>query len=61
MDDRFNELREKIVYGVNLAVKRMIEKKSLEDGELVYSKNGKIIKVKARDLKNNPDLLNEIE
>jgi hypothetical protein len=47
MDDRFNELREKIVYGVNLAVKRMIEKKSLVDGELVYSKNGKIIKVKA--------------
>jgi hypothetical protein len=38
MDDRFNELREKNVYGVNLAVKRMIEKKSLVDGELVYSK-----------------------
>ena len=29
MDDRFNELREKNVYGVNLAVKRMIEKNTI--------------------------------
>lgn len=51
MDKRINELRDKIVFGVNLAVKRLIEKKSQNDGELVYSKEGKVIKVKAKDLK----------
>jgi hypothetical protein len=51
MDKRTNELRDKIVTGVNLAVKRLIEKKSKSDGELVYSHEGKVIKVKAKDLK----------
>lgn len=45
------EIREKILLGVKLAVQRLIEKKSLTDGELVYSKDGKIVRVKARDLK----------
>lgn len=50
MENRIDELREKIVFGVNLAVKRLIEKKSKSDGELLYSKDGKVVKVKARDL-----------
>jgi hypothetical protein len=51
MDKRTDELRDKIVFGVNLAVKRLIEKKSLSDGELVYSHEGKVVKIKAKDLK----------
>jgi hypothetical protein len=51
MDKRTDELRDKIVFGVNLAVKRLIEKKSQSDGELVYSCEGKVVKIKAKDLK----------
>lgn len=46
-----DELVKKITEGVQLAVKRMIEQTKKEDGELVFSKNGKIVKIKARDLK----------
>jgi hypothetical protein len=43
-------LREKFIQGVNLALKRLIERTKKEDGELVISRNGKVIRVKARDL-----------
>ena len=45
------ELRTKIEQGINLAHKRLVIAKQKDDGELVYSKNGKIVKIKARDLK----------
>jgi hypothetical protein len=45
------ELHLKIKEGVQLAVSKMIEYKKTIDGELVYSINGKIVKIKARDLK----------
>ncbi|MBX2964701.1 MAG: hypothetical protein KF845_01055 [Cyclobacteriaceae bacterium] len=51
MSTQFQEVSEKITEGVILAVKRLIEKTKKEDGELVISKNGKIVRVKARDLK----------
>jgi len=44
-------LKEKFVKGVNLAIQRLIDRTKKEDGELVISKNGKIERVKARDLK----------
>lgn len=43
-------IKEKLITGLNLAVKRLIEHTKKEDGELVFSRNGKIIRVKARDL-----------
>ncbi len=46
-----NELRDKIILGVNLAVCRLIERKIESDGELVYSIDGKIVRIKARELK----------
>lgn len=46
-----DQIIEKITEGVKLAVKRLIEKTKKEDGELVISRNGKVMKVKARDLK----------
>ncbi len=51
MEDKREELRDKIVLGVNLAVSRLIESKIKSDGELVYSHDGKVVKIKARDLK----------
>jgi urease accessory protein UreE len=50
MNKETKDLRDKILLGVNLAVSRLIERKILSDGELVYSKDGKVIKIKAREL-----------
>lgn len=43
-------LRNKVLIGLSLSYNRLIEKKQKEDGNLIFSKNGKIIKVKARSL-----------
>ena len=44
-------LVEKVTAGVKLAIQRLIERTKKEDGELVISRDGKVVKVKARDLK----------
>ena len=46
-----DQLLDKITEGVKLSIERLIERTKKEDGELVFSKEGKIIRVKARDLK----------
>lgn len=46
-----DQLLDSITKGVKLAIQRLIERTKKEDGELVFSRDGKIIKVKARDLK----------
>jgi len=40
-----------IVEGLKLAYNKLLEQKQQEDGELVFSCEGKITKLKARDLK----------
>jgi hypothetical protein len=47
----FNSLSEKIEVGVQIAVKRLKEKVSKDGGNLVFSKNKKIILIQAKDLK----------
>ncbi|MDR1983997.1 MAG: hypothetical protein LBQ28_04145 [Prevotellaceae bacterium] len=44
------EIRENMLKGIALAYERLVEQKKKEDGVLVFSKNGKIVKVRARDL-----------
>ena len=44
-------LREKFIEGMKLARRRLVEETKKEDGELIFSKNGKIVRIKARDLK----------
>jgi hypothetical protein len=44
-------LIDKITEGVRLAIRRLIERRQKEDGELVISRKGKVVHVKARDLK----------
>jgi len=44
-------LHEKIIKGTRLAVDRLIEQSKKNDDYLVFSENGKIVKVKARKLK----------
>jgi hypothetical protein len=44
------ELRKKFEVGMTLARKRLVERLKKENGELVISRNGKIVHVKAKDL-----------
>ncbi|WP_187270193.1 hypothetical protein [Pontibacter qinzhouensis] len=44
------DLRNKILEEIDLAVERLIRRKQKEDGELVFSKNGEVVIVKAKDL-----------
>ncbi len=45
-----DQLIDKITAGVKLAIQRLIERTKKEDGELVISRDGKIVRVKAREL-----------
>lgn len=45
------QMQEKIDAGILLAQKRLIEKAKKEDAELVVEKDGKVVRVKAKDLK----------
>lgn len=45
-------LRSKLLVGLNLSYTRLIEQKQREDGNLIFTENGKIVKVKARKLSN---------
>lgn len=49
-DHPYTELRDKIIAGTKLAFQRLVEKAKLTDDYLVFSENGKIVKVKARSL-----------
>jgi hypothetical protein len=53
MGDKVNnaEIREKIRSGLHLAFKKLVTYKAKNDGFLVFSDNGKIIKVQAKDIK----------
>jgi hypothetical protein len=44
------ELSKKFQAGMALAKKRLVERLKKEDGELVVSRGGKIVHIKAKDL-----------
>jgi uncharacterized protein YbjQ (UPF0145 family) len=48
--EEFDQLTDKITEGVKLAIHRLVEKTKKEGGELVISRNGKVVRVRARDL-----------
>ena len=48
-----DQLVDKITEGVKLAIQRLIERTKKEDGYLVISKDGKVVRIKARELKIN--------
>ncbi len=45
-----DQLVEKITAGVTLAIQRLVECTKKEDAELVISRDGKVVRIKARDL-----------
>ncbi len=46
-------LRSKLLVGLNLSYTRLIQKKQIEDGSLIFAQDGEIIEVKARNLGSN--------
>ena len=46
-----NDFKEKFIEGLKLTFKKLLATKRQADGTLIFSKNGKIIKIKARDIK----------
>ena len=48
--DEVKVMRDKIIKGVDNAYERLLIEKQKNDSELVFSHNGKIVTVKARDL-----------
>lgn len=50
--EQVKELRDKIMKGIDLAYNRLLLVKLKDDSDLVFSKNGQIVKVKAKDLLN---------
>ena len=49
-ENEVKEFEENIVNGAKLAFQRLVSQKKKENGELVFSRNGKIFRVKATDL-----------
>ena len=45
------QMQDKNNAGILLARKRLIEKTKKEDGELVVVRDGKVVRIKAKDLK----------
>jgi hypothetical protein len=48
--ENVKDLRSKILQGLDLAYSRLLTSKQKDDADLVISRNGKIVKVKAREL-----------
>ena len=48
---QYSELRDKLIAGTKLAFDRLVEKAKATDDYLIFSENGKVIKVKARSIK----------
>jgi len=51
--EEVKEMRTKILQGIELSYNRLLSSKQKEDGELVISDKGKIVEVKAKNLKHS--------
>ena len=49
-EQEIREFEENIVKGASIAFQRLVSQKKKENGELVFSRNGQIFRVKAADL-----------
>jgi hypothetical protein len=51
MNSKNKDLRSKILRGLELTYQRLLISKRKEDGELIFSQDGKIVRIKANELK----------
>lgn len=47
--EEYLEIGEKILQGMKLTFEKLVKETAKNDGELVFSENGKIVHIKARD------------
>jgi hypothetical protein len=47
---KISDFARKVSEGLKLSFDKLVREKAKEDGELIFSENGKIIRVKAKDL-----------
>jgi hypothetical protein len=45
------DMRTKILQGIEMSYNKLLSERQEEDGELLFSEKGKVVKVKARELK----------
>ncbi|MFV0420422.1 MAG: hypothetical protein ACK5KT_17060 [Dysgonomonas sp.] len=43
-------IREKLLRGIHISYNKFLAEKQAQDGELYFSRNGKVVGIKARDL-----------
>lgn len=48
--ENVKDLRTKILQGIKMSYNKLVDAKQKENGELVFSRKGKIVKIKAKDL-----------
>ncbi|MCC8142990.1 MAG: hypothetical protein LUD02_05950 [Tannerellaceae bacterium] len=49
-EQEIREFEENVVKGANIAFQRLVSEKKKENGELVFSRNGYVFRVKATEL-----------
>ena len=49
-DKTIDILREKIQKGIQISFDKLVKEKAKNDEELVFSENGKIVRIKAKDI-----------
>lgn len=49
---REHEIKEKVLKGLDVSYKKLVKSKKELDSEFIISENGKIIRVKAHEIKN---------
>ena len=52
METKHDILRDKLTFGINLAIERMIERSKKLDEKIAISRDGKVLVINARDLDN---------
>lgn len=50
LKEKIKDIHEKVSRGLTLSMERLIEATAKDDGELIFSRDGKIIRVNARKL-----------
>lgn len=50
-NDKIKDLHDKIIKGLDLTFINLLRSKQKEDGEFIFSENGKIIRIKANEMK----------
>jgi len=49
-DKTFDSLREKILKGIQISFEKLVKEKAKNDEELIFEENGKIVRIKAKDI-----------